>query len=286
VTQPDRPAGRKRRLTPPPLKTFAIENGLTILQPENISDTDFLKQIEALAADFFVVVSYGRLLPRTVIDMPRYATVNLHPSLLPRLRGAAPVPWAILNGDARTGVTIIKLTTRMDAGPILAQKAVPILREDTAGTLSEKLARLGSRLLTQTLINYYRGDLRPVEQDESEATHAPKIKKEDARINWSKSASEVDRLVRAMNPEPGAYSFLIRGAERTRCIIYKGSVQAEDEAGRSPAGSIADASRDGIEVLCGKGTYVVQELQAAGKISMSAAQYIRGHRLGPGDRFE
>jgi len=285
VTQPDRPAGRKRHMKPSPVKTFALAHGLCLYQPEDLKDKEFLRALEKAGADFFVVVSYGKILPASIIDIPEYMTLNVHPSLLPRYRGAAPIPRAILNGDAQTGVTIIKLTGKLDAGPMLARLTIDILDDDTTGRLEEKLARLGSELVVRALLDCREGKVEPVAQDESQATFAPKIRKEEACIDWSKSSVEIDRLVRAMNPRPGAYSFLIETDRRIRFIIRAGTAKKEGHPGRARSGTIARVSPDGIEVSCGQGLYIIKEVQPAGKKTMPVSDYVRGHRLSPADRF-
>jgi methionyl-tRNA formyltransferase len=264
---------------------FALEQGLRVLQPDDLNDEGFIQDLEAMRADFFVVVSYGEILPLSIIDIPRLLTLNLHASLLPRHRGAAPIPRAILAGEACTGVTIIRMVGKLDAGPIMASQSIPVLESDTAGTVAERLCAPGSALLAKALRDCHEGNAQFVEQDETQATYAPKIRKEDARIDWSKSARDVDRLVRAMNPEPGPYSFLVRGEKTTRCIIRRGFIREPEGTPQGAGGTVTEASGEGIFVAAGEGIYCITELQPAGKAPMSAADYLRGHAVSPGDRF-
>ena len=206
VTQPDRPAGRGRVLTSPPIKMLADELNLPVIQPRRLSETDALQQIRCWAPELIVVAAFGQILKPEVLDLPKYGCINVHASLLPRWRGAAPIQAAILNGDAFTGVTIMHLDPGIDTGPILSQKSIPITLEDTTGTLAAKLSELGSDLLMETLPEYLSGDLVPVPQHDSHATYAPMIKKDDGLLNFFEPAKNLDRQIRAYNPWPGAYT--------------------------------------------------------------------------------
>ena len=286
VTQPDRPAGRKKRLLPPAVKLFAKRHNIKVCQPDNVTDPNFLRQLEGLGSEFFVVVAYGGILPQRILDIPKKMSINLHASLLPAYRGAAPIARAILAGESHTGVSVIKLTPKMDAGPIIAGKSVSIAADDTAGTLEKKLARIGSELLVETLSDLIEGKVGFTEQDDAQATFAPKTGKEEASIDWSEPASRIERLIRAMNPKPGAYSFLFHGGKPIRCIIHKGHVKhPEKKLPEIETGTIMNTSNDGIEVATGLDDFIISEIQPAGKPPMTAQAYIRGHKFSSGDRF-
>ena len=207
VTQPDRPAGRGRVLTPPPIKILANELNLPIIQPRRLSESDALEQLHLWSPELIIVAAFGQILKPVVLDLPHYCCINVHASLLPRWRGAAPIQAAILNGDETTGITIMRMDPGIDTGPILSQHPLPISPEDTAGTLSSKLAELGADLLIETLPAYLTGRRLPEPQDESLATYAPMIKKEDGLLDFTATAANLERKIRAFNPWPGSYTF-------------------------------------------------------------------------------
>ncbi|MBI3779549.1 MAG: methionyl-tRNA formyltransferase, partial [candidate division NC10 bacterium] len=204
VTQPDRPAGRGQRVTPPPVNLAAQELGLAILQPEKVRDPAVFAALQAARPEAIVVVAYGQFLPETILALPPHGCINLHASLLPKYRGAAPIPWAIIRGETMTGATIMQIEGRLDAGPLLLQQVEPIRPRDTAGTLGERLAVVGAELLCQALELVGRGTARAVPQDESLATYAPKLTPQDARVEWARDAPALDSLIRGLLPEPGA----------------------------------------------------------------------------------
>ena len=278
VTQPDAPQGRSRsRLVPPPVKVVAEAEGLPVLQPEKPVGA-FLDQLRALQPDIGVVVAYGHILKPELLTLPRLGMVNVHPSLLPELRGAAPVEWAIINGLERTGVTIMQLDAGMDSGPILHQIPHAIDSDVTAGELSEHLAEMGTLALIETLALLEQGQLRPVPQDHARATHAPKLTREIARIDWSKDAVTIARLIRGVDPRPGAWTEL-DGVE----VKLFGARPVE---GRGQAGEVLTA--DGrVLITAGRGAVAVEEVQPAGKARMSAGDWLRGAKLPPqgGRRF-
>lgn len=275
VTQPDRPAGRGRQLASPPVAVRAREMGLTVLQPERLQQ--IRETLLALKPDVGVVVAYGRILPAWLVDLPRLGCVNVHPSLLPKYRGASPIQAAIRQGDRTTGVTVLRVTPELDAGEILGQREVPILPEDTAGTLAERLAREGASLLLEVLEALQRGQLAGKPQDPAQATYCGKLTKEDGRIRWEGSAEEVERLVRAMNPWPVAHT--LHGERTLR--IWKVRVAA----GQGTPGEVLGVGRQGFLVATGSGALEVLEVQPAGGKRMSGAEYARGYRLKPGDRL-
>lgn len=278
ITQPDRPSGRGRALSPPPVKSFAAARGIPVLQPARLSrDTQAVEIIRAADPDIAVVVAYGQIIPRAIFDLPRFKSVNVHFSLLPKYRGAAPVQWAILNGEEKTGVTIFELNENMDEGDILDQAETAILPRETAGELEHRLAEIGAALLIRTID---RIDSLPRRaQDHSRATYAPKLKKENGRIDWSREATEIDRLVRAFSPWPGAFTFW----KGRRLIIHQGEPLNEKRDYRWP-GQIVEIRSMGPLVCCGSGTvFLIRRLQGENRKAMEANAFLRGMPLQPGD---
>ncbi|HEV8399824.1 MAG TPA: methionyl-tRNA formyltransferase [Gemmatimonadales bacterium] len=277
VTQPDAAQGRSRsRLVPPPVKVVAEAEELTVLQPERPTDPEFLTRLRAIAPDVGVVVAYGHILRRDLLALPKLGMVNVHPSLLPELRGAAPVEWAIINGLPTTGVTIIQLDAGMDSGPILHQIPHEIDPDVTGGELSEHLAEMGTLALVETLALLEQSALRPVPQDHARATYAPKLTREIARIDWSKDAASIARLIRGLDPRPGAWTEL-DGAELKL-------FEARVTEGRGAAGEVLTADEGLLIATGGGGAVGVEEVQPAGKPRMSAGAWLRGARLAPGRR--
>jgi len=277
VTQPDAPQGRSRsRLVPPPVKVVAQAEELPVFQPEQPTEGDFLIRLRETRPDVGVVVAYGHILKAELLELPRRGMVNVHPSLLPELRGPAPVEWTIINGLERTGVTIMQLDAGMDTGPILLQIPDPVDPEVTAGELAEHLAEMGAQALVETLALLEQDKLRPVPQDEALATYAPKLTREIARIDWSKDAAAIARLIRGLDPRPGAWTEL-DGAELKLFSARPGD-------GRGAPGELLAA--DGrLLIAAGTGAVEVFEVQPAGKARMPADDWLRGARLAPGRRF-
>jgi methionyl-tRNA formyltransferase len=272
VCQPDRPRGRGRKLCSCPSKKWAAVHNVAVLQPERCKDCGFVDQVRKLAPDLIVVASFGQILPDELLAIPKLGALNVHASLLPKYRGASPIPYAILNGDKETGVTTMQIIRKLDAGPILLQRKLPIEPEDTTGTLQEKLAALGAELLVETIDKLKAGKIQPRPQDETLAVYAPAIKKEQGLIDWREPAEMIWRKVRAFNPWPGAY--VGRGDRLLK--IWKAEPA---EAGGKP-GTILEAHQKWIEVACGKGSLRILELQPAGKKKMTPAAFLAGHRLG------
>ncbi|GAB4240341.1 MAG: methionyl-tRNA formyltransferase [Acidobacteriota bacterium] len=282
ITQPDRPAGRGKRPTPPPVKEVALAAGLPIFQPERIRGNPEARRIlEELQPDVAVVVAFGQILPVEFFEAPPHGTVNVHASLLPRYRGAAPVVHALLNGESKTGVTIMRIDEGMDTGDMLAWREVPIPPEMTAGELEALLAREGAALLIPTLHDYVAGRIRPVPQDPAQATYAPRIKKEDAVIDWTRDAARVHNLVRAMNPKPGAVTSF-RG---TPVKIWRTLPPAEVIGEEGKPGEILARVGDGLKVACGRGAVIVTELQLPGRRRITGAEFANGFRPAAGERF-
>jgi methionyl-tRNA formyltransferase len=277
LTQPDRPAGRGRRVGQSPVKTLALEHDIGVLQPEGLRDAAVLAELGALAPDLIVVAAYGLILPQAVLDIPAAGCLNVHASLLPRWRGAAPIQAAILAGDSQTGVSLMAMTAGLDCGPVYATEAVDIGDEETAGELTERLARLGGELLAARLDDIAAGRLEPVAQDESLASYAPRISKDDARLEWALPADVLARRVRAYNPAPGAW-FLLDG-ERIKCA------RAAARTGvAAPPGTVVAAGADGVVVTCGEGGLALMSLQRPGRRLVTAAEFsaqldLAGRRL-------
>jgi len=286
VTQPDKPAGRGRKPAASAVKAFATERGIPVIGPARIrTDEAALERIRAAGPDVSVVVAYGQIIPRAVHYFPRHHSVNVHFSLLPKYRGAAPVQWTVLNGDAETGVTIIELDDRMDEGDILAQERVPVVPRETARGLEERLARLGAALLVSTLARI--DDLPRLEQDDAQATLAPKIRKEDGRVSWLDAAAAVDRKVLALGDKPGVFTAykgkrvnIVRGR-----AVESAGCPSPDATAVDP-GTVLGIGKAGLEVACGAATsYLIEELQPEGKGVMSAHAFSLGTKIAPGDSF-
>ena len=280
VTQPDRPQGRNLQLGASPVKQRVANCGVPVLTPEKVSDPVFLAQLVALQPDLIVVAAYGQFLPRALLDLPLQGVINVHPSLLPKYRGAAPIQWALARGEVETGVSIIYLIEKMDAGDILAQEKMPIMPDDTAATLAPRLADLGTRLLLGVLDNIRAGTIRRVPQDDTLATRAPLLRKADGRLDWSRPAGELHNRIRGFFPWPGCFFEWPRGSEK-RVKILK-AVPAD---GAGEPGVILAADTNGLTVASGAGTLQLLEVQSEGKKPMSAAAFINGARLRIGDRL-
>ena len=271
VTQPDRPAGRGHAPTPPPVKTLALANQLRVLQPERVGELEVVEQLRTLEPDVAIVAAYGQILRQRFLDLPKRGLLNVHASLLPRHRGASPIVAAILAGDAVTGVTIMEVVRALDAGPMVAKVEVPIVESDTAGSLEARLAEAGAQKLIEVLEPWASGEITPEMQDESLATYAPMLKREDALIDWSRPAVEIWRQVRAFNPWPVAYTTW----EGEQLRILEAS-PLDGNSGESIGTVVPD--RDGFAVQTGEGLLVVSWLQLAGKRALPADVFLRGQR--------
>src|SRR5262252_11207648 len=286
-TQPDRPVGRKQVVTPPPVKVFAAEHGLAIHQPVKIKTDEARRQFEPLfkEADAGVVAAYGRILPEWMLNAPRHGCINVHASLLPKYRGAAPINWAIAKGERETGVTIMQMDAGMDTGPMLAKRAVPIGADETALELSFRLAGLGAELLSETISLIGAGDLRPVSQDDRESSYAPLLKREDGLIDWHMSADAIANRVRAFQPWPGMFTDFRGG----RLLIWRASQapisQSISATSKAQPGTILAIDAYGITLRTGSGELLIQEVQMEGKRRVTAREFSNGARLKPGDRL-
>lgn len=279
VTQPDRPVGRGQKVKPSPVKELALKHYLPVLQPERVRRPDFLNTFCSLKPDLAVVVAFGQIFPLALLEIPRHGFINVHSSLLPAYRGAAPINRAIINGEAETGVTIMQLDAGMDTGAILLQDPMPILPQDTAATLHDRLAVLGAKLLGKALDQLNDGAWAPVAQDEARATYAAMMKKEDGLIDWGKDARSLVNQVRGMTPWPGCFTFL---DDKMLKIHRAGAIE---KSHREQPGTVVTAEPAGIEVAAGRGSVLLQEVQLEGKKRMSAGDFLKGYRCAAGMRL-
>lgn len=271
VTQPDRPVGRKKVLTPPPVKVEAQKQGIPVYQPEKIRQKDELEKVLALKPDLIITAAFGQILPKELLQAPIHGCINVHASLLPELRGGAPIHYAILQGKKKTGITIMYMAEKLDAGDIITQVEVPITEEDNLGTLHDKLSEAGAKLLAETLPLLLEGKLTSTPQDDRAATFAPNIKREQETIDWTKSGEEIYNHIRGLNPWPVAFTTL-DGKALKIWNAEKISAKASD----SP-GTIVQVGQEGIVVVTGDATQIrIKELQPSGKTKMSVADFLRG----------
>lgn len=273
ITQPDRPRGRGRRRVPPPVKTAALELGCPVLQPESIREDDFLQSVESTRPDAIVVIAFGQLLPKRLIRIPRLGTVNVHASLLPKYRGPAPIQWAIINGETETGVTTMLMDEGVDTGDILMTDKTPILRDDTAATLHDRLAELGAKLIVDTLAEAALGRLSPTPQDDREATYAPMLSKADGRINWDQPSEQIEAFIRGMAPWPGAFSYL----DSERIKIFRAAPALLDHP--EPPGTVVRGFSEEIRVATRGGALTILELQSASGKRLAVSDFLRGHPI-------
>jgi len=278
VTQPDRPAGRGRELTKSAVKVEAEAERIPVLQPEKAHAPEFVAELRALEPDLSVVVAYGQILKPEVLSVPRLGSVNIHGSLLPGLRGAAPVQWAIIRGMETAGVTIMQMDAGLDSGPMLLRVEEPIEPDESACELSGRLAEIGAEALVEALALLEAGQLVAEPQDPARATYAPKLDREQARLDWSRPAAEVSRWIRGLDDVPGAWSPL---GTTGPVKLFRPTL---DSASGEP-GTVLDARDDGILVACGEGAVLVREVQPPGKRRMNAADWVRGRGVAVGDRF-
>lgn len=273
VTQPDRPRGRSKTSQPPPVKKLAVQHGLPVLQPEKVKEDNFIQWLRSQNPDLIVVVAFGQLLPPKVLNIPSSGCINLHASLLPDYRGAAPINWALMNGEKKTGVTTILMNEWMDAGDVFLQREATIEQDDDALTLSQRLSTLGAKLLLETIHQLKRGILTPTPQNHSKASYAPALKKEDGRIDWGNNAWSIHNRIRGTLPWPGAFTNL----ENKRLKIFKSEV-VECTSKDSP-GTILHISKDGIKVATGKGCLLLTDIQLQDRKRLNVAEFIRGHSI-------
>jgi methionyl-tRNA formyltransferase len=277
LTQPDRPAGRGMKMSASPVKALAVKHCLVVFQPPTLRDPAVLERLQAVTPDVLVVAAYGLILPQSVLDVAPKGALNIHASLLPRWRGAAPIQRAILAGDAETGITIMQMDAGLDTGAMLARSAIPILADDSALTLHDRLAALGGGMIVEVLRECEKGALTPTPQPADGVTYAHKIEKGEAVLDWRRTCTELDRQVRAFNPFPGAY-----------CVLEGSSVKvwrAHPVAGRGAPGAVLASGDEGVVVACGEGALALAELQRAGGKRLRVRDFLSGHPLEPGARF-
>lgn len=282
VTQPDRPKGRDLKLQPPPVKALALRAGLPVLQPARARDEALINELRRLEPDLIAVAAYGQILPKSLLDLPRFGCLNVHTSLLPKYRGAAPIQWAILNGDAETGVTIMKMDIGLDTGDIVTQARTPIYPDDTAETLHDRLARLGADLLVQTIPDYVAGKIEPRPQPANGVCYASKITRQDGQIDWRLPADAILNRMRALSPWPGLFTHLPAQPRPHLLKIW----QAQRVELSGPPGEILKADKAGIIVACGQGAIRISQLQREGGRCLTAGEFLAGHPLPPGQRLE
>lgn len=279
VTQPDRPKGRKKELTPPPVKVAAQKHNIPVFQPEKLRDPGAVQTVLDLKPDLIVTAAYGQILPEEILKAPRLGCINVHASLLPKYRGGAPIHRAIMEGETETGVTIMYMVKALDAGDMIAQRAVPITERDHVGTMHDKLSRVGADLLKEVLPRLIRGEIQAVPQDESLATYAPNIRREDEKIDWTCSAEELARQVRGLHPWPVAFT------------LWKGKpfkiwwAEPSKEPAEKAPGTVKRVEEDGIAVATGEGTLILKEVQPSGKKRMSVEEFVRGRQMEAGERL-
>ncbi len=285
VTQPDRPKGRGKELQMPPVKAAALAHGIPVFQPERIrGNAEFLETLRQIAPDAVVVAAFGQLLPAEVLDLPRYGCINIHASLLPKYRGAAPIQWAVIDGEKETGITTMYMEEGLDTGDMLLKTVIPIAADETGGSLHDKLAAAGGPLILETLRGLEKGTLERVAQA-GETCYAKMLTKALGKVDWSMGAEAIERLVRGLSPWPGTYGRLgKRTVKFWRTEVYTGELPAEAQC--FAPGTVAAVTEDAILIQTGDGLLAVRELQPEGKKRMEAAAFLRGYPLQAGDRME
>lgn len=280
VTQPDKKKGRKGILTPPPVKEWAVKNNISIFQPVKLREKQNIEELEKYEADVIVVAAFGQILPKEVLDMPKYGCINVHASLLPKYRGASPIQWAILNGDDETGVTTMQMGVGLDDGDILLQKKVPISSEDTGGSLFDKLSKVGADLLVETLHRIEKNDIVRIPQDDEKATHVGLIKKDFGILSFDEENKYILNKIRALNPWPSAFTFY----KDKMVKIWKAKSVSFNNKGYE-YGDLVVENKDELLVVTRNGAISILELQEEGKKRMHAADFLRGHKIEKGDKF-
>jgi len=278
ITQPDRPKGRGQQTQPPPVKELALAHDIPVLQPLKVRAPEVIEEIRALAPDLIVVIAFGQILPKALLEIPPHGCINVHASLLPRYRGAAPLNWCIINGETETGITTMMMDVGLDTGDMLVKMATPIDPDETASTLHDRLSLLGAQAMAATLDLLARGELVLEKQDDSASCYAPMLKKELGEINWTCDPSAIRNLIRGVTPWPGAYTWL----DGKMLKVFRASVAS----GSGAPGTVLQAGKGGLEIACREGSLVIEELQLEGKKRMHAADFLAGYRIAPGTRLE
>ncbi len=277
ITQPDKPKGRGKAMQPTPVKEEALKHGLAVYQPQKVRDPEFIKILEQIAPDIIIVAAFGQIIPAQILDLPRFGCINIHASLLPKYRGAAPIQQAVIDGEKESGVTIMKMGTGLDTGDMIAKTVVPLDKEETGGSLFDKLAKAGAALLTETLPSIFDGTAVYEKQpEESPTPYAAMITKQMGLMDFHRDAAALERLVRGLDPWPSAYTYL----DGKVLKVWKSQVR-EEESGSTP-GTVLATDREGIHVACEKGILVLTEVQLAGKKRMSADAFLRGYSIKEG----
>ena len=271
-SQPDKPKGRGYAMTPPPVKVKALEHGVPVYQPTSMRDGEALKIFHAIKPDVGVVIAYGKILPQEILDSPKYGCINVHASLLPKYRGAAPIQWSVIDGEPKTGVTIMQMDAGLDTGDMLLRSETEIQPDETAGELHDRLSAMGAELIVRTLDALAKGELRPEKQDDSRSCYAKMLTKELCAVDWSRSAREIHNRIRGLSPWPVATAVL----EGKKLKIHRSAV-SDMEAPEAECGEII--SLDPLTVKCGSGAVELLEIQAEGKKRMFSADYLRGHKI-------
>ena len=279
-TQPDKPKGRGYKLVAPPVKELALEHNIPVYQPEKMKDGTALSILKELNPDLIAVVAYGRILPKDILELPKYGCINVHGSLLPKYRGAAPIQWAVIDGEKESGVTIMQMDEGLDTGDMLLKGTVALEEKETSGSLFEKISALGASLCVEALEKLEKGELKPEKQGESTTEYAKMLTKEMGELDFRRSAAELERLIRGLNPWPSAYTRL---GDKTLKIWAADVCGKKDEG--AACGEITEVAKDAFYVACGEGTLKITELQLQGKKRMDAAAFLRGYHLEPGQRL-
>ncbi len=279
VTQPDKPKGRGNAMQASPVKEYALAHGIEVYQPKKIREQECVDYLAGFGADIFVVAAFGQILSQALLDMPKYGCINVHASLLPKYRGAAPIQWAVINGEQTTGVTIQQMDIGIDTGDIIAQEELTLAADETGGSLFDKLAAVGASLCVKAMEQIASGTATRTPQDESAATHTSMIRKDFGHIDWNKSAREIERLIRGLNPWPSAYTHL----DGKTLKIWKTTVKGS-ESGEKP-GCIVDVTKDAILVQTGEGVLQLDEIQLEGKKRMACDAFLRGYHIEKGGYF-
>lgn len=283
VSRPDKPAGRHHEMKPTEVKKTALAHGIPVSQPASVRDPAFLEEIRKIAPDVIVVAAFGRILPPEILHMPPYGCLNVHASLLPKYRGSAPIQWAVINGEKKSGVTIMQMAEGLDTGDILTREEIALAPDETGGSLFERLRDLGAELLVRTLNQLGTGEIHPERQpEESPTAYARMITKADGRIDWSMPAVKIERLVRGLNPWPSAYTSLQgRSLKIWKSRVCGDEMRPEGSADAVP-GTVLSADESGLEVMTGSGLLLIEELQMEGRKRMDAGEFLRGHRVAAG----
>ncbi|MDO4276156.1 MAG: methionyl-tRNA formyltransferase [Eubacteriales bacterium] len=280
VTQPDKPKGRGKTLTPTPVKEEALKHGITVYQPEKVRDPEFLETLKSIGPDIIVVAAFGQIIPKVILEMPEFGCINIHASLLPKYRGAAPIQQAVIDGEKESGVTVMKMETGLDTGDMISRTVVELSPEETGGTLFDKLSEAGAQLLVRTLPSIFdRTAVYEKQPQDSPTPYAAMITKQMGLMDFNKSAEELERLVRGLNPWPSAYTFL----KGKTLKVWKSRI-GSGESSAEP-GTVIQADKEGIHVACGSGILILTEIQLEGKKRMGAEAFLRGFKMENGIRF-